>query len=384
MAAVLNAHAGQEDKIDSDAKECRRLGIPVLLPDVNRSETGFSIEVSSDGKPAIRFGLSAVKNVGALAITPLVEERKENGPYRSVEDLCRRADLGSVNRRALDSLIKVGALDSLGDRGSLLASVERIVSLAQREARLKGSGQTTMLDLFGESVSTPINSIELEEGEVLHQEKLTWEKELLGTIISENPLSVFASKVPPNTIIARDVLDKDMKGKRVNIVGQVSSQRSGLTREGKPYAAVILDLLGGSIEVMVWSNSYDKTRDLWYEGSLVEVVGKVRLRGDETSIICDYAKPYGQNGTSRAPSTKLWIRLEESSNRGHDEYMLREVVKLLRNYPGNDPVALRIETDGRVVIGELPEDSVKYCQKLYQELVAMVGEGGVEVVEAEA
>jgi DNA polymerase-3 subunit alpha len=421
MSAVLNAHAGQGDKISSDVTECLRLGIPVLLPDVNRSEAVFSIDVSSDGKPVIRFGLAAVKNVGALAITPLVEERKENGPYRSVEDLCRRADLGSVNRRALESLIKVGALDSLGDRGSFLASVERIVSLAQRESQLKGSGQTTMFDLFGDSVSTPISSIELEEGEVLHQEKLAWERELLGTLISDSPMSALAYNVPPNTIIARDGLDNDMDGKRVSIVGQVSSHRSGLTRDGKPFAAVVLDLLGGSIEVMVWSNSYDKTKDLWYEGSLVEVVGKVRLRDDEISITCDDAKPYhiedsnvptpdqdeaapatevpantqngassptstgtgtsnGKNGTSPAPSTKLWIRLEESSNPGHDEHLLRGVVKLLLNYPGEGSVGLKIKTDGRTVIGELPSVSIGYCDELHQELVAMVGEGAVEVV----
>ena len=418
LVALMNAHAGQGDKIASDVTECLRLGIPVLLPDVNRSEADFSIDVSSDGKPTIRFGLAAVKNVGSMAVIPLVEERKKNGPYLSVEDLCRRADLGSINRRAMESLIKVGILDSLGDRGSLLASVERIIFLAQREAKLKGSGQTTMFDLFGKTVSTPISSIELEEGEVLHQKKLAWEKEMLGTFISENPLSALAYRIPHDAIISRDGLDSEMEGRKVNVVGQVSSQRSGLTRDGKPFASVVLDLLGGSIDVMVWSNAYDSTRDLWYEGSLVEVVGKIRLREDEISITCDEAKPYqiengnghasiiedeytpapelpahtgngtspssdnsnGKNGASAAPSPKLWIRLEESSNPGHDEHMLREVVKLLLNYPGKGPVALRIKTDGKTVIGELPSVSVKYCAELHQELVAIVGEGAVEVV----
>jgi DNA polymerase-3 subunit alpha len=419
MAAVLNAHSGQADKISSDVSECLRIGIPVLLPDVNRSESDFSIDISSDGKPAIRFGLANVKNVGAMAVTPLVEERKENGPYKSVEDICRRADLGSINRRSVECLIKVGALDSIGDRGALLASIDRIMSLAQREAQLKGSGQTTMFNLFGEEVSTPINSIELKEGEVLQQEKLAWERELLGTHISENPLRAIISAAPPNTIISRDALDNSMDGKRVNIVGQVSSHRSGMTRNGKPFAAVVLDLLGGNIEIMVWSNSYDKTRELWYEGSLVEVVGKIRLREDEISITCDAAKPYSiednasytpdsimpqplteaplhshndasandstepsnvKNGLSRDPSTKIWIRLEESNNPRQDEHMLRGVVKLLMNYPGEGTVGLRIKTEGKTVIGDLPFISVKYCQELHQELVAIVGDGGVEIM----
>ncbi|MQF49071.1 DNA polymerase III subunit alpha, partial [SAR202 cluster bacterium AC-647-N09_OGT_505m] len=417
LAALMNAHTGQGDKIASDVTECLRLGIPVLLPDVNRSKADFSIDVSSEGKTAIRFGLAAVKNVGSMAVVSLVEELKD-GPYRSVEDLCRRADIGSINRRAMESLIKVGALDSLGDRGSLLASVERIISLAQREAHLKGSGQTTMFDLFGDAVSTSINSIELEEGEMLNQEKLAWEKELLGTFISENPLSALAHKVPPNVIISRDGIDPEMEGRRINVVGQVSSQRTGITRDGKPFAAVILDLLGGSVDVMVWSNAYNSTKDLWYEGSLVEVVGKVRLREDDLSIACDEAKPYniegsnghapqeaehtstlelpahtgngtsnssdGSNGNNRTSATpshaKLWIRVEESSSPGHDEHMLRELVKLLLNYPGDGSVALRIMTDGKMVVGEMPSVSIRYCTELHQELVTIVGEEAIEVV----
>jgi DNA polymerase-3 subunit alpha len=417
LAALMNAHSGQGDKIAIDAAECLRLGISVLLPDVNRSETDFSIDVSSDGKTAIRFGLAAVKNVGSVAVTPLVEERKKDGPYRSVEDFCRRADMGSINRRAMESLIKVGALDSLGDRGSLLASVERIVSLAQREAKLKGSGQTTMFDIFGETVSTPISSIELEKSEVLQQEKRAWERELLGALISENPLSTLAYKVPPSTIISRDGLESEMAGKPVTLVGQVSSQRTGITKDGKPFAAVVLDLMGGSVDVMVWSNAYDSTKDLWHEGSLVEVIGKVRMREDQISVHCDEAKSYliedsnrhapqegeptsalalppltmngaqpsnnnsnGDNGASRPSPAKLWIRLEESSNPGHDEHMLREVIKLLLNYPGEGSVALRIKTDGKTVIGELPRVSVRYCQELHRELAAVVGEAGVEMV----
>jgi DNA polymerase-3 subunit alpha len=418
MAAVMNAHAGQGDKIASVVTDCQRLGIPVLLPDVNRSEADFSIDVSSDGKPAIRFGLAAVKNVGSMAVIPLVEERKRSGAYRSVEDLCRRADLGSINRRAMESLVKVGALDSLGDRGSLLASVGRIISLAQREARLKGSGQTTMFDLFGEAVSTPISSFELEEGEVLQQEKRSWEKELLGKSISDNPWSELALKATSYAVISLSDIEPEMAGETVTLVGQVSSQRSGLTREGKPFAAVVLDLLDGSIEVMVWSNAYDKTRDLWHEGSLVELRGKVRRRDEGLSITCDEAKPYRiedgdghtpqedgyapepelpahkvsvtttspsgnasgwKNGASAASLPKLWIRLEESSNPGQDEHMLREVVKLLLNYPGKGPVALRIKTDGKMVIGELPFVSVNFCPELHRELVAMGGEAGVEV-----
>ncbi|MBI2856587.1 MAG: DNA polymerase III subunit alpha [Chloroflexi bacterium] len=418
LASVMNAHAGQGEKIASAVTECLRLGIPVLLPDVNRSETDFSIDIDAEGKQAIRFGLSTVKNVGSMAVKPLVEERKRGGPYHSLEDFCRRADLRSVNRRALESLTRVGALDSLGPRGPLLASVERILSMAQREVRLKESGQATMFDLFGEEVPPPVSSLPLEEGEVLHQEKLAWEKDLLGTFISENPLSALAYSAARNAIISRSDIDTDMVGQKITLVGQVSSLSARATREGKPFAVVELGLMVGSIQVMVWPDIYEKTHDLWHEGGMVEVVGRIRQRDDELSVHCDEAAayqveqdketghdgqeapPHGVEGTrktngsrgqsngiekqangvsSPAPSGKLWIRLEESSHPGEDEHLLREVVRLLLNYPGSWPVALKIKTDGKLVRGDLPFLSIGYCEELHQGLVAMVGEGGVEV-----
>ena len=326
-----------------------------------------------------------------------------------------------VNRRALESLAKVGALDSLGARGQMLASADRILSMAQREARLKDSGQSTMFDLFGETVAAPVAALELEDGEVTQQEKMAWERELLGTFVSENPWSEVALRARSHAIISRNDIDSEMVGDSVTIVGQISSQRTGLTKEGKTFGAVMLDLMGGSLEVMVWPTAYERTQDLWYEGSLVEVVGKIRQRDNELSLHCDTAKLYviddvgdaaepeppspvsvvaaaeeatereadgpgdpppaaavagngaserheaghngthsnGQaaangavgtrevatqeNGSHEAVPPRLWIRLEESSNPGQDEHLLREVVKVLLNYPGDSPVALKIK-----------------------------------------
>ena len=458
MTALLNAHAGQAEKVAGAVTECLQLGIPVQLPDVSRSEVDFSIDINSQGKPSIRFGLATVKNVGASAVAPLVEERKKNGAYASVEDLCRRADMRGVNRRALESLAKVGALDSLGDRGRILASADRILSLAQSEARLKDSGQSTMFDLFGESVAAPVAALELEEGEVTKQEKTAWERELLGALISENPWSEVALRAKSYAIISRNDIDSEMVGEAVKVVGQISSQRTGLTREGKQFAAVVLDLMGGNLEVMVWPNTYERTQELWYEGSLVEVTGKIRQRDSELSLHCDAAKTYyideeetdapeepamavetppsdtsytveqanghhdeapehqavsesvsieehtpaangasgddhaavngaaessngktRENGAHSAPSPKLWIRLEESANPGQDEHLLREVVKVLLNYPGDSPVALKIKTNGKLVKVDLPVASISFCEDLRNDLAEMVGEAGIEI-----
>ena len=415
MAAMMDANAGQADRIESAVTECWRLGIPVLLPDVNRSETNFSIDVTPEGKSAIRFGLTTVKNVGSGAVAPLVREREERGPYASVDDLCRRADLGNLNRRALESLIKVGALDCLGPRGSLLASAEKLLATAQREARLKESGQSTMFDLFGEEVSAPASPLALEEGEVLRAERLAWERELLGTHVSENLLSAITLPVGSDAIISLDGLDEEMADQSVLLVGQVSAVRTMTTKEGKAFAIVTLNLFGGSVEVLAWPKVFQETQDLWREGSLVWVQGKVRVRGDRLSVACDRATPYniddvvadapqakpiakaavaatpngvtnghaanGTNGrpadVAAVPKPKLWIRLEESDNPGRDEHLLREVVKMLMNHPGNTPVALRIRTGGRLVTGDLPFVSVNCCEELNHDLMALVGDEAV-------
>ncbi|HEX5940397.1 MAG TPA: DNA polymerase III subunit alpha, partial [Dehalococcoidia bacterium] len=144
MTAVLML-AGL-DRIATAAGECARLGIPILPPDINHSSVNFTIEPSTDGQRAIRFGLGVVKNVGAGAAEAVIEARPESG-YTTVEEFCREAPLGTINKRAVESLIKAGALDALGQRSTLNANLERLFAVAQREQRLKETGQTTMFDL---------------------------------------------------------------------------------------------------------------------------------------------------------------------------------------------------------------------------------------------
>ncbi|GAG34138.1 unnamed protein product, partial [marine sediment metagenome] len=150
MTAVLSLASshptGAQERIAAAVAESAKLDIPVLPPDVNHSGANFTLAHTEDERQAIRFGLAVIKNVGWGAAESIVAEREENGPFTSIEDFCRRISLKNLNRRALESLIKAGALDALGERGTILANLDRLISLAQREQRLRESGQATMFD----------------------------------------------------------------------------------------------------------------------------------------------------------------------------------------------------------------------------------------------
>ena len=304
MASLLACFQGVTEKVAATVPEARRLGIPVLPPDINRSEAGFTVETSGTGH-AIRFGLGAVKNVGESAMGPIIEERRAHGPFSGVEDFCRRANLRGLNRRTLESLIKVGALDSVERRGGLLASVDRILPIANQQARLRDSGQSTMFDLFGEEVPVPMPEIEIETQEdVSTSERVAWEKEMLGVALSgEDPLAR-VSQVLGSEVTFCGQIDAEMERQTVLVAGRVASARLLPGRkDGRTFAIVTLEDLQGRVEVAVWANLYERTTELWRQESIVVVKGKVRLWKDQISIACDEARAFEQATVEASPAS---------------------------------------------------------------------------------
>ncbi len=395
MTALLNTHSGDLDKIASAVNECRRLGIAVMLPDVNRSDVSFTIESDvKAGSQAIRFGLAAIKNVGTGAVIPLINERKKGGKYKSVEDLCRRAELSVINRRALESLIKAGMLDSLGQRGALLSGLSRILALAQREQQLRSSGQATMFDLFGKSMPTPLPALEIGSEDVDIREKLAWEKELLGTYLSENPLHNALSKIqaPHTTLIGQ--IDSELNGRVITVAGMVSATRGLVTHEKQPFIEAVLEDLDGKIPVMVWPSVYSKTKELWQEGSLLLVEGRVRVRGDEIQLNCESVRPYQtevelvetpEPATSTEVDLKspeihrLTINLIQTDDAATDLDKLHKLDSLLKNFPGPDKVNLRITNGNKIYTLDLPNCYVQYSPELEAKLAEIVGEEGLRL-----
>ena len=263
MAAVLRAAAGNSDRIRAAAAECARLKIKLLPPDANSSEASFSLERFADGRSAIRFGLATVKNVGRAAVEPLIAEREANGPFESIDDLSERIDARALNRRALESLAKAGAFDSLPrsndsaepmPRGEIAASAEDISRRARRAQELRESGQTSMFDLFGNEVATPKPLIteRQETVDVTAAEQLNWERELLGAYISRHPLQAAAVELQSQVSHSLAEVNDELLGQSLTVAGLVNNIRQLTTKRGDQFAAVEIEDLSGAQELTIW------------------------------------------------------------------------------------------------------------------------------------
>ena len=305
MAAVLNARLDNTDKTISSINECFRLGIPVMLPDVNSSGEFFTIDKDEEGREGLRIGLAAIKTVGEGAVKPVVDDRKENGPYQSIDDFCRRAGAANLNRRTLESMVKAGAFESLGPRGAMVSALDRIVATAQREAQMRNSGQSS---LFGGGQSSTgagtSSSMTSEPGIILAgndaspEEKASWERELLGVALSHNPLMALTAANTGGSVVSLDQLSDEMQGQQVNVIGIVNTVTERARRDGQRFIIVALELLGGVVEATVWPEALQRTEEIWQAGRTVRVMGRVRLRGEQLELSCDEAEEFVQDRPS--------------------------------------------------------------------------------------
>ena len=251
-----------------------------------------------------------IKNVGFGAAESIVETRGEEG-FTSIDDFCRKLNTHNVNKRALESLIKAGALDRIAAkpdaRGSLLLSLERIMSIAQSSQKLRETGQATMFDLFGAEVATPLAGIDLESAPVPKQEMLAWEKELtgrlaLGASVHSTPRRILARHVTAlcSEITPEMLEDAPPQGREVVIAGIVGIQRRLATRDGRPFIAVEVEDLSGVLEVTVWPDVYERAPDLWKPGNIVLAQLRVRERGERLTAGVIEAVPYAEDFTPPA------------------------------------------------------------------------------------
>ena len=398
MTAVLmlaeHHPAGAAQRVAEAYPECTRLGISVLPPDVNHSRVSFALEEQKDGSLAIRFGLANIKNVGAGIVEGIIEARDEGEPFASIDDFCQRVNCRYLNKRALESMIKAGAFDCLGERSTLLANLDRLISMAQRAQKLRESGQATLFDIFGGTAPSP--SLEAAGEEVPLARQLAWEKELLGVYVSEHPFSRAAPALSHRVTAMCSEVSAEMAGREVVIAGIVASTRQILTRAGRLFLAAEIEDLSGSVEVTVWPDVYDQTRDLWAEGTIVILNVGIRMRNDRLQLSVQKATAYqegsnpGPNGGNspaeprvarkRAAARRaLRVTLRETEDAESDQERLRAVMSALEEFEGEDEVRLAIrQQDGDEVELELPR--ARACDELSERLGAVLGDQGAVIL----
>jgi DNA polymerase-3 subunit alpha len=294
FAAVLSTIAADTEKVVGVVGESRRLGIGVLPPSVNASLLDFSVEDNS-----IRFGLSAVKNVGEGAIEQLVNEREANGDYQSLEEFCRRQDLHTVNKRVIESLIKCGAMDGLGQREALLDAkrLDSAIAAAQIEQKAASAGQTSLFDVFGgmeTSAPAPPPSVVLDLSSATFNEKerALWEKEILGFQFGDHPYQEaslwLAARVTHDTLS----MTPDASGEKVVFGGLVTGVRRILTKTKSQMAVLTLEDLHGTIEAVVFPRIYEKASEALREDAILVIEGKLDTRSDRAQVVVDRAEEW--------------------------------------------------------------------------------------------
>ncbi len=288
MAALLSANAGDTAKVAWYVAEARSMKVLVLSPDVNASGWDFEIEDDeAEGKANIRFGLGAVKNVGQAAVELIVKERDRNGKFKNLNDFARRVDLRAVGKRALECLIKVGAMDSFGNRAALLASLERVVSISSNHFRAAEAGQ---MSLFGEMTGV-IEDIQLPEvSNVDKREMLNWERELIGLYISDHPLTPYQQTFAQIVSYFSGQLPAAQHEEKVRVAGLVTAVRPYTTKTNKPMGFVTLEDIQGNIELVLFPKTWQKTREQLTVGQIIIVEGKVDTGSTPPKILVDEIK----------------------------------------------------------------------------------------------
>jgi DNA polymerase-3 subunit alpha len=335
MAALISSVMNTKDRVPFYVNACDELGIEVLPPDVNSSQTDFAVV---EGR--IRFGLNAVKSVGETAARAIIAARADGGPFTSIWDFTERVDPQVVNKRALEALVKCGALDSTGaSRLGMLASLEQALGWGQKHAADRLAGQASIFDLGGdEQPQRPQHHPALPPGEFDKSELLKLEKETLGLYVSEHPLHAVREQLRRKTDCTLADLERRRDAEVVTVGGIVSAVKQLQTKKGEPMVFLTLDDPTGGGEVVVFNSTYAAARELCVTDRVLVVKGRVDHKGaGETKLVALELTAF-----EAVPERKeIRFRLDARAARAG---IVRELAGLVREYPGESPVYVSLET----------------------------------------
>ena len=338
MAAVLTSVMDTKDRVPFYVAACTDMGIEVLPPDVNRSESGFAVT----GEREIRFGLTAVKGVGENAVLALIAQRASGGPYASLWDFCRRIDPAQLNKRALESLIRGGALDCTGaTRAGMLQTLPTAMAQAATRRTDQAAGQESLFGLLGEGgdssldADPPITAPEMDKDALL-----AGEKEAIGLYVSSHPLADCRRQLRRLTTRTLGEVAACADGQSVTLGGIIGAVRTITTKRGEPMAFVRLDDLEGSIEVVVVPQVLAAAREIIAEDSLVLITGRIDQKGEgETKLVAQTVVPFRPDPADE--EDRLLLEVEAARFARADMGLLK---KLFSDHPGEASVIVALRT----------------------------------------
>ena len=280
IAALLNSDLANLDRITIEVEECRRMGLEVLPPDVNESFARFAVV---PGTNKIRFGLSAIKNLGDDISELIIAERKNGVRYRDLGDFASRVRSKNFNKKSLEALIQSGALDSFGERGALLANAENILAFNRN---LEIEAHKNQFSLFGSAVGGGARLILRGASPASRTEKLSWEKTLLGLYVSEHPMKEYTESLK-NILVPLARLSSFGEGVEVPVGGVISTIKKILTRSGEPMLFVKIEDTSGDVEIIIFPKVLSQSMELWQEGKMIAIIGRISLKDGSPKIICN-------------------------------------------------------------------------------------------------
>ncbi|MCC5464862.1 DNA polymerase III subunit alpha [Pelosinus baikalensis] len=364
MAALLSSVMGTNEKIGSYIETCRQMGIDVLPPDINASQSSFSV----DGN-GIRFGLAAVKNVGENAIQNMVVTRDANGKFESLVDLCTKVDMRLINKRVIESLIKCGAFDSLGaKRSQLLAVLERAIDMAAVRQRDKVSGQ---IGLFCEETLNDADEISLPDiPEIPKEQMLVLEKEITGFYVTGHPLDAYREKMNSFTPLIELVTGEYGDGKNIKVAGLIISAKRITTRNGGMMCFIALEDFTEQIEVVIFPKTFDKFNKILLPDTPVRVSGRLSMSEDKAKVIADDIQLLGD-------PQNLEVRLKISKVQESGD-IFEKLKQTFRKFPGSSVVFLHL-IDSRRVIKTEQQFWIRPTPEAIEALETIIGKGQVTV-----
>lgn len=376
MAALMSSVKDNTTKVSEYIMSCRQMNMKIVPPDINDGESGFSV---SNG--AIRYGLSAIKSIGPAVVDEIVKERKERGIFTTLEDFIDRMSNKEVNKRTLESFIKSGAMDSLpGTRKQKFLISGQLLDQKNKEKKSSMEGQMSLFDFVGEEEKQSFQISFPDVGEYTQDELLAFEKEMLGVYVSGHPMEAYIELWDKNvTAKTTDfVVDEETgaaairDGAYVTIGGMIMGKTVKTTRNNKVMAFITVEDLAGSVEVLVFPDTYEKRREYLVQEEKVFIRGRASI-GDEPigKLICDQVIPF-----SEVPR-ELWLQFTDKNAYASAE---ADVLNLLRMSEGNDQVIIYLRQEKAKKI--LPRNwNVKAAGGLLDNLRIRLGEQNVKLVE---